>query len=129
MVEASPSGNAERNLRVNTCLYRGGAGGPGNREHLSSTYCVPIFIKHLLCARPSIKYWVCIKSGDPHTIHVKWALLISIFQRRKLRSREVPKDTEQETEVLRVGFWKEGATQSPELKGKRGNVGGNGLRV
>lgn len=87
--------------------------------YLSSTYCVP----------GPASSTVCIKSGDPHTIHVKWALLISIFQRRKLRSREVPKDTEQETEVLRVGFWKEGATQSPELKGKRGNVGGNGLRV
>lgn len=83
MVEASPSGNAERNLRVNPCLYRGGAGGPGNREHLSSTYRVPIFIKHLLCARPSIKYWVCIKSEDPHTIPLKWALLILYLPKKE----------------------------------------------
>lgn len=37
-----------------------------------------------------------------------------ILQRRKLRLKEVSKDTkassEQETEMLRTGLWKEGAT-------------------
>lgn len=35
----------------------------------------------------------------------------------------MPEGTEEKTEVLRVGFWKEGATQSPELKGKKGKGG------
>lgn len=46
---------------------------------------------------------------------------IPILQRRNLRLREVPThtkaDSEQETEVVRGGFWKEGATQYSALEG------------
>lgn len=49
---------------------------------------------------------------------------IPILQRRKPRLGEMPKGTkassEQETVVLRTGFWKKGAIESPDYEGGEG---------
>ena len=83
------------------------------------TMQIPAFIKHLLCARPGIKYWIYIVMRSSLQPCEMGSTDIPISQRRKLRSGEVPKDTkassEQEAEVLRAGFWKKRTTQGTDF--------------